>query len=273
MSDIIVMGSINIDIVAFCHLLPKPGETILGNRVEFFPGGKGANQALAAARYYGNCTMIGSIGTDDFGKQMLRHLQNNRVDTKLIEIKEGIATGVAIVAVDAAGENEIIVIPGANNEVNIPINLPNRSSSKSRIAISQFETKSEVIVNLFRKVVAEGGITLLNPSPFRPISEELAKYTSGIIINEHEFNQLIGEDISPEPSSVTSAMQSSNLGFDYCVVTLGSAGCVVAERGRSPLHVTGYFVEVKDTMGAGDCFAGTFAACLAEGLSVQEAAI
>jgi ribokinase len=273
MRDVIVLGSINMDIVASCKAHPRPGETVLGDRVQFFPGGKGANQAIAAARYLGRSLMIGSVGGDSFGDQMLDHLRSSDVDVQFVSVETDSSTGVALVTVDSNGENSIVVVPGANKFAKAPDRIPSFSRQNPPIALAQFEIPIDQIAPLFRMIVAAGGLTILNPSPFQLPSSELLSCTSALILNETEFSQLVGIAIAPEPEDVIAALASNPLAVLYCIVTLGSKGCVVAEKGQKPFHVPNFPVVAIDTTGAGDCFAGTFSACLAEGQSIRNSAL
>lgn len=271
MTSVVVFGSINMDIVTSCERHPRVGETVLGDSVAFHPGGKGANQAIAAARRAGTSVLIGSVGADDFGKHMLSYLDENGVDTSGIAVETGRATGVAVINVDAQGNNTIIVAPGANAFAKAPALLP--SGAKGAVfALAQLESPLTEITRLFADVISAGGTTILNPSPFQPLPQELLGVTSIVIVNEHEFAQLAGTDVTARAGEIVSDLKSRTLPVPCCIVTLGAAGIVLAESGRTPVHIDGYPVHAIDTTGAGDCFAGWFAAELATGKNFEDAA-
>jgi ribokinase len=270
MGGVVVVGSINMDIVVFCQRSPEGGETVMGDRVGFFPGGKGANQAIAAARTGAQTRLLGSVGSDLFGSRLLEHLRANGVDVSDVRTLADAATGTALITVEAAGENRIVVVPGANLQVDVGDVAP--SPAGALIALAQFETNLESVVACFTRVRALGGITFLNPSPYRAVPEAVAQVTSGMIVNEHELGALTASEVRPDPASVVDLLRRYSSGCRTLVVTLGAQGCVVASEGGEPVHVPGFQVEVKDTTGAGDCFAGAFASRLALGLEPRTAA-
>jgi ribokinase len=271
MTSVLVFGSINMDVVTACEQHPRVGETVLGKKVGFYPGGKGANQAIAAARCAGKSFLIGSVGADEFGRQMLAYLQANAVDTEGVVIDSGSSTGVAIITVDAHGDNTIVVTPGANALAKPPAHLLDAISG-AVIALAQFETPIEEITAFFATIKAMGGTTILNPSPFQPLPQKLLQNTSIAILNAHEFAEFAGRPALDEPQELIAYLNPPNLPLPSCIITLGSAGFVLAERGRAPIHIDGHKVEAVDTTGAGDCFAGWFAAELAAGRRIEEAA-
>jgi ribokinase len=271
MTSVVVFGSINMDVLTTCERHPRVGETVLGTSVAFHPGGKGANQAIAAARCAGRSFLFGSVGADDLGRHMLAYLQENGVDTCGVVVETGGSTGVAVVTVNARGDNTIVVTPGANALAKAPPNLPDRVSGPL-IALAQLESSVEEILLLFARVKTKGGTTILNPSPYHPLPQELLQNTSIIILNEHEFAELTGKPAIDQPQNIIAYLNPADPSLPCCIITLGPAGFLLAERGRAPIHVEGHKVEVLDTTGAGDCFAGWFAAEFAEGRTLQDAA-
>ena len=151
MTSVLVFGSINMDVVTVCERHPRPGETLLGKSIAFHPGGKGANQAIAAARCAGKSYLYGSVGADDFGGRMLAYLQENGVDTCGVSVESGASTGVAVIIVDAQGENTIVVTPGANVLARAPEHLP-ESMTGAAVALAQLETPIAEIAVLFARV-------------------------------------------------------------------------------------------------------------------------
>jgi ribokinase len=271
MTRILVFGSINMDIVTACERHPRMGETVLGTSVAFHPGGKGANQAIAAARCAGKSVLMGSVGADDFGKRMLGYLQENDVDVSAVAVESGSSTGIAIIAVDRQGNNTIVVTPGANALARGPAHLPGAVDGPV-IALAQLETPIAEIARLFAAVRRSGGTTILNPSPYQPLPQELLQNTSLMISNEHEFAEITGKPASDKPQDIAAHLRSADLPLPCCIITLGAQGCILAERGHTPLHIHGHKVEALDATGAGDCFAGWFAAELAAGRTVKDAA-
>lgn len=270
MKDVVVFGSINMDVVTFCRRHPLVGETIFGEKVAFFPGGKGANQAVASARCAGKSLLIGSVGPDGFGKQMLTHLKENGVELSGISTEAASATGVAIIVVDEKGQNSIIVTPGANGETKSPAALSDLTPN-SVIALAQLESPVAEITKFFGLVQAGGGTTILNPSPYQPLPQELLARTSIMIVNEHEFSQLTGKPLAVSPQEVVASVRDGKLPVACCIITLGGDGFVIAQRDQTPIHVAGQKVTPVDTTGAGDCFAGWFAAELAGGAELEQA--
>jgi ribokinase len=271
MTSVVVFGSINMDVVTACERHPRLGETVIGNSVAFHPGGKGANQAIAAARCAGRSFLFGGVGDDDFGRRMLAYLQANDVDTSGVVIETSGSTGVAIITVDAQGDNTIVVTPGANALAKAPRHLPDTLSG-AVIALAQLESAMEEITGIFAKVKVNGGTTILNPSPYQPLPPELLQSTSIIIMNEHEFAQLTGRPTINEPQELVGYLKSADLPLPCCIITLGAGGFILAEQSRAPIRWDGHYVEVRDTTGAGDCFAGWFAAELAAGRDLEDAA-
>jgi ribokinase len=271
MTSDLVFGSINMDVVTRCERHPRVGETVLGMSVAFHPGGKGANQAIAAARCAGTSVLMGSVGADDFGRHMLAYLQENGVDTCGIVVETGASTGVAIVTVNARGDNTIVVTPGANALAKAPTNLPDAASGPL-IALAQLESSVEEILLLFARARTNGGTTILNLSPYQSLPQELLQNTSIIILNEHELAELTGKPAIDQPQNIIAELKLADPRLPCCIITLGAAGFILAERGRAPIHAEGHKVEVLDTTGAGDCFAGWFAAELAGGCTLEDAA-
>jgi ribokinase len=270
-STVLVFGSINIDVVTACERHPRVGETVLGSSVAFHPGGKGANQAIAAARCAGKSFLIGSVGADDFGKQMLAYLRANNVDTNGVAAESSASTGVAIITVDAHADNTIVVTPGANALARAPAHLP-ETLSGAVIALAQLEISLQEIALVFAQIRTNGGTTILNPSPYQALPEHLLQNTSIAIMNEYEFSQLTSRPTISQPQDIIANLNAATLPLPCCIVTLGPAGFILAERVGAAIRVDGYKVDAHDTTGAGDCFAGWFAAELAVGRSLEDAA-
>lgn len=273
MGIVLTVGSINMDVVAFCQRAPSQGETIIGQRVSFYPGGKGANQAVAAAKSGADSRLIGTVGVDGFGAEMLSHLKASSVDVRSVAQDPQAATGVALITVEDGGSNRIVVVPGANEKVRIATDLCTGMSGESLVALAQFETNVDAIEAAFEQVRSAGGVTLLNPSPLREVPVGLARHTSGLILNEIEFGQLfdLALDARPLPDQVLDQLKALDSPYQVIVVTLGSEGCIVRTPEGRCERVAGHVVKAVDSTGAGDCFAGALAAALASGSALVAA--
>lgn len=266
--DVVVFGSVNLDILVRCIREPRAGETVVGQSVHFIPGGKGTNQAIAAARLGANTRLVAAVGQDHHGDRMLDFLSSNGVQIEDVDRVEG-ATGTAIIQVTAGGENSIVVIPGANERAQVADCL--RRIGEPVVAVAQFETPRDEIRVLFQHVIEAGGVTILNPSPFSPVDPDLATLCSYLILNRLEFADLIGAAHPPPVAEIPGRLQALPSYPNDVIVTAGSAGFVMRHEGQI-YRAGGYSVEVVDSVGGGDCYAGAFAAGLARGASPLEAA-
>jgi ribokinase len=266
--EVVVFGSINIDVVTQCVRHPKAGETIIATGVNHYHGGKGANQAVAAARLGARVKLVGTVGRDLSGRNALEFLSASGVD--ISEVNEvDCDTGMAVVNVVPGGENTIVVVPGANTLANVRNFLD--KIVQPVIAVAQFETPMKETKDLFERVVALGGTTILNPSPIAEIDPQLADLCSYIVLNHTEFQALYGAG-SLEPRSLMSRLQALPPRHGNLIVTLGDVGFVMRWRGEA-YEGTGCRVAAVDTTGAGDCFVGALAAELARGQDPFEAAL
>ena len=271
MRRIFVVGSINRDLVAYVDGLPRPGETVFGNRFQQFPGGKGANQAVAASRLGGDVHLVGNVGSDAFGKQMLEFLAGENIDTSEVAILDTAPTGIALITVDSASENSIVVVSGANMVWHTR-DLAQLKIEPSDIIICQFEIPLEIIESVFEQAKKVGATTILNPAPVKPAAETLLENVDYIVVNEVELEALSGATVNPaDPTSVYAAMEKiRERGPLAIVATLGSRGALFSgPTGR--YEAKGHKVNAVDTTGAGDCFIGGFAAALSKSDSVPEA--
>ena len=271
MGCVFVAGSINMDVVATADRHPQIGETVSGREVLYFPGGKGANQAVAAAKLGANTTLIGRIGQDAFGAQLRDFLCAQGIDLTFVRETSQAHTGTALITV-ADAENTIVVIPGTNAllsaaDVSEPV------LAKGDVAVSQFEIPIATVVAFFRHARAAGATTILNPAPAIRIDRELLEMTDILILNESELGFLSNADINetndPATFIETARLLQSDPDKTICV-TLGKRGSIAIVDGE-PLIIPGRTVEAIDTTGAGDCFVGAVAAQLASGKSVRDA--
>jgi ribokinase len=255
---VVVVGSANVDLVVDVPRHPRGGETVLGDRLRRSPGGKGANQAVAAAWAGGvDTTFVGALGEDEAGDLILVSLGGAGVRTELVARADA-ATGTAFVSVDPDGENAIVVAPGANDHLHLD-NKHAERIGEADVVLAQLEIPLDVVTKAagLRK---PGALFVLNAAPSRDLPAELWAAVDLLVVNEHEAADLAG---------------SSEALLDrvpVAVVTRGGDGCLVLRRGQEPLHVKGIPVQVIDTTGAGDTFCGVLAAGLARGLDVEAAA-
>lgn len=267
---LVVIGSLNMDIVIETERYPQVGETLLGDRVRFIPGGKGANQAVAAARLGAETAMIGALGDDAFGEVLLRSLQDDGVDVTGVKRVAGVATGVASIYV-AEGDNSIVVVPGANYRME-PADI-DRNEDKLRqadIVLLQLEIPVETVVYAARKAKSLGKMVVLNPAPAQPLPEELFGFIDYLTPNRTELSRYTGMDAEGE--ALESAMRRmKEMGAAHVVTTLGADGSAYLTDDGGLRTLTGYKVPVVDTTGAGDCYNAGLALSIAAGRSLEEA--
>lgn len=263
MRKVYVIGSINNDIVVNTARYPKPGETVHGTGLQQYPGGKGANQAVAAARAGAEAYMIGMVGDDEAGNRLRAFLHENHVDVDGIGTHRLQPTGTAIITV-ADNDNTIVVVAGANGELGSD-SISQISFQKGDIVVAQFETPIETTRQVFMYAKEAGAQTVLNPAPAVEVASDLLDLVDALIVNEHEYEIVFGQ---PLPNT----LMRKDIGFfaGIVIVTLGANG-FKALINDTMIERTGIEVKVADTTGAGDCFVGYFAAGLAAALPAQKA--
>lgn len=271
MGRVIVAGSINMDVVATAERHPRIGETVAGQAVMYFPGGKGANQAVASAKLGTPTALIGRLGGDAFGAELRSFLRDQGVDLALVKISERTHSGTAIITI-AEADNTIVVIPGANGEVSAD-DVAHAPLSSGDVAVSQFEIPLPAISAFFHRARAAGATTLLNPAPARTVEPALLDLIDILVLNETELGLLAEIDIGEgdDEAHIIQAAKALQAGRHQTIcITLGKRG-VLAVTPDETIRVAGRAVQAVDTTGAGDCFVGALSARLASGAALREA--
>lgn len=261
-SKITVIGSINMDLVTSTSRIPKVGETLLGDSFHTIPGGKGANQAVPAARLGADVTMIGAVGDDSFGETVVNNLSNHGINTEhIIQIKD-CSTGIASITLSDR-DNSIIVVPGANNYITPDIIEQNEEKIKnSDILLLQLEIPLESVIKAVQLAKKHNTLTILNPAPIRELPMELLEMVDYLTPNEHEQTLLFASTGGTEKE--VAMLQ------EKCIVTKGSKGVMLYDNGAF-LEIPSIQVEAVDTTGAGDSFNGALAFSLCEGTKIEDA--
>lgn len=270
-SNILVAGSINIDLVLEVDELPKKGETVVGKSVRYIPGGKGANQAVAASRLGADVSIIGKIGADHFGNELREFLKSEELNLEGVA-KSRLPSGLAVITVDKKGNNTLVYLAGANSEVHVEdIEKQTVLIKKSNVILSTFETPMQSIERLFSLAKKFNKTTILNPAPAYEASNYLLKNTDYLILNETELAFLTK---SPRVSESVEDIEKTaktlrSRGPDTVVVTVGSRGAVTIIKDKV-IRTGGIKVNAVDTTAAGDCFVGALATQINKGTDLEE---
>jgi ribokinase len=262
-----VLGSLNMDISVTVPRLPVPGATVLGSAAQFTPGGKGANQAVAAARLGADVRMVGCVGADDFGRQLLAALRAEGIDPDSVRVVPEVPTGLAMIAVDQVGENLIIVAPGANQQVSSP---DVAAASNHDILVISAEIPAPAIA----RALAQAGPSILNLAPAPPAAAALVgQGVDWLVVNESEAAAVLGRPVDGPADAALAAVALVAVGPRHAVVTAGAHGAALASADApGPAEVIDAFpVHAVDTVGAGDTFVGALAVALAAGVPAPEA--
>jgi len=271
MPAVVVLGSVNMDVVATAPRFPQPGETISGTRFVTAPGGKGANQAVAAARLGASVRMIGRVGADVFGKQLLETLKDNGVDTSGVVRDRLDHSGIAHITLNAQGQNTIIVVPGANGACgSAEVKRAVAALEGASALMLQLEIPVEVSLAAAREAAKRDVPVILDPAPANPIPDELFKLASYLTPNETEAQALVGFPIVDAPSAQRAARQLLRRGSGCVVIKMGGQGAYYA-CAYGGEFLPALEVEVVDTVAAGDAFNGALAVAISEGKELRDA--
>lgn len=270
---VIILGSINVDSIYQVERFPQPGETIAVKQKSYAPGGKGANQAVAAARSGAEVSFVGAVGADNDGQEMVKTLGENNVDTGRIAVDPDNGTGSAVITLDENGQNDIMVYGGANQAMTEKqLAGLEQVLAKTDFLVAQLETPQAVTLAAFKMAKQQHVTTILNPAPAAELLPELMSYTDIIVPNETESALLTGIAVSDEQSMLENAAFFKQQGIKNTIITLGEQGVFYAGEDNHGL-VPAFKVKAVDTTAAGDTFIGALSSQLKPDLSNLEPAI
>lgn len=270
--SVLVLGSINMDLVAQVARIPAPAETLTGQGFFSAPGGKGANQAVAAAKLGASTAMIGRVGNDLFGTELLDGLREAGVETTAVSQSTTTSSGVALIAVDEDAQNSIIVVPSANGEVgDAELEQLERLLPQTAVLLLQLEIPLEVVETAVSLAQQHAVTVILDPAPAQELPQSLYPQLDIITPNEIEAAQLVGFEVKNETDATRAAEQFVAWGVDHAVVKLGAQGVVAVSAEGERVFVPAFEITAVDTTAAGDAFNGGLAAALAANKPFVEA--
>ncbi|BBH22184.1 ribokinase [Paenibacillus baekrokdamisoli] len=272
-SAVVVVGSLNMDLVVSTDRMPLIGETIQGTEIHYIPGGKGANQAVGCARLGANTIMIGAVGNDLFGGQIIEQLQGYGLQTNRIDKLDGVATGTATI-LHTKQDNCIVIVPGANGQMTEErVNANKEEFGHAAVVLLQLEIPLDAVMQALKLAKAAGAMTVLNPAPAlaEPLPKELLQLVDVLTPNETEFAALSGHAVNVSEAEMRSHLMNwEQKHGNRVLVTRGSAGCSYLDEERQLITVPSLKVKVTDTTGAGDCLNAALCCSIAAGRSFAE---
>lgn len=272
MSHVVVVGSLNMDLVVRVPYMPAPGETILGTKFQTIPGGKGANQAVGAVRMGAQVTLIGRVGDDEFGKALTDNLTNDGVDVSHVSVDPDEATGIAIITLDQGGQNSIVVASGANMALTPEdVRTAWQKIDDIDIVVMPLEVLLDCIEETVRLAVENSVKVVLNPAPAQKLSDELLKNVDVLVPNESETALLTGLAVETIEKAEIAARRLLSKGAKTVVLTLGSRGALLVTPNEPSRELQPYEVEVVDTTAAGDAFVAALSVGISNGLPLEDA--
>ena len=271
MKKIVVIGSLNMDLVVNTKYMPKIGETIIGLDFKQIHGGKGANQAVAIARLGGNVSMIGKVGNDNFGENLLEALKEDKVESNHIMKENVSATGIALITVDEEANNSIVVIPGANYKVTQEeINEKLELIGEVNVMLTQLEIPIDVVKYSLKRAKEKGIYTILNPAPAQLLDDEIIAHVDLLVPNETELQILSGIEIQNEEDLLAACSKLIKKGVKELIVTLGDKGSIYFTENDYKKFIA-YKIKAVDTTAAGDSFVGAIAVALTNNFEIEKA--
>ncbi|MGI6131737.1 MAG: ribokinase [Bacillota bacterium] len=269
MAKLAVVGSLNMDLAVKVARLPCRGETVSAERLQISPGGKGANQAVAAARLGADVSMVGRIGADSYGEDLLASLRSSGVDVSMVSIDRGCSTGLALVTVDEEALNTIVVYPGANGAFTPQYIGPAKDSiASSKAMVAQLEVPLESVESALKIARANSVTTILNPAPAREIPPELLSCVDIMIPNEVEAAAICGCSAGRPSEAMEASARLRRMGPERVIITLGEKGAVYSGP-EGGFHVPAFRVDAVDSTGAGDAFVAGFAVAWIQGFAPE----
>ncbi len=272
--EVLIVGSLNMDLIALAPRLPQPGETVLGTRWTTSHGGKGSNQAVAAARLGAQVAMIGRVGSDAYGSALRQGLEEEGIDCEAVGVDREHATGVALITVDESGRNTIVVIPGSNARLQpAELEAHRRLLERARVVVCQLETPLATVARTVALAAELGKFVILNPAPApepSALDSELLRQVSLLVPNEVEASRLTGLAVESVAQAMEAARALHARGAREVIITLAEQGLVHSRAGVSQHHAA-RATRAVDATAAGDSFIGALAAALARGESMERA--